>query len=69
MDALYTSRLFFMERLKLMFGSTANLDPALKNFLMRYFPDEVKAKQRLNDRMTAIDQFGEAYVDARCAIM
>jgi E3 ubiquitin-protein ligase BAH len=53
----------------LMFGIAANLDPALVNFLRRYFPDEVKAKQKLNERMAAIDQFGEEYVDARCCVM
>jgi hypothetical protein len=46
-----------------------NIDPALINFLTKYFADEVKAKQKLNEKMAAIDEFGEAYVNARCALM
>jgi E3 ubiquitin-protein ligase BAH len=55
--------------LELMCGSTVNIDPALINFLAKYFPDEVKAKQKLNERIAAIDQFGEEYVNARCSLM
>jgi E3 ubiquitin-protein ligase BAH len=55
--------------LELMRGPIVNLDPALFNFLTKYFPDEVKAKQKLNERIAAIDQFGEEYVNARCSLM
>lgn len=38
---------------------TANVDPALMNLLIRYFPAEVKAKQRENEHDAAIDRFGK----------
>jgi len=38
---------------------TANIDPALMNLLKRYFPAEVKAKQRENERNAAIDIYGQ----------
>jgi hypothetical protein len=37
--------------------------------LKKYFPDEVKAKQKLNERMALVDEFGQEYVDARCTVM
>lgn len=44
-----------------------NLDPALLSFLKRYFPVEVKAKQKENERNAAIDRYGEEF--DRCQIM
>ncbi len=38
---------------------TANIDPALMNLLIRYFPAEVKAKQRENEHAAALDIFGK----------
>lgn len=43
----------------------ANIDEALKNLLKRYFPDEVKAKQRSNARIQEIEHGYES----RCAVM
>ena len=40
-------------------GVTASLDPALMNLLKKYFPAEVKAKQRENERDAAIDIYGQ----------
>ncbi|KAI9844492.1 MAG: hypothetical protein M1837_005575 [Sclerophora amabilis] len=48
-------------------ADSANLDPALINFLKRYFPDEVKAKQRENERAAAVDKWGEEY--DKCTVM
>ena len=45
----------------------ANLDPSFMGFLETYFPREVKAKQRDNERAVAVDKWGEAYV--RCLVM
>ncbi|KAH0558803.1 hypothetical protein GP486_004557 [Trichoglossum hirsutum] len=39
-------------------ADSTNLDPALGNFLMIYFPAEVKAKQKENERAVMIDQYG-----------
>ena len=38
------------------------------NFLERYFPDEVKAKQRQNEQAAAIDRFGPS-ARHRCIVM
>ncbi|KAF4301347.1 putative RING finger protein [Botryosphaeria dothidea] len=45
-----------------------NLDPALAKFLVKYFPDEVKAKQKENERAAGVDRYGEAYND-KCTVM
>lgn len=45
------------------------IDPNLIAFLKKYFPDEVKAKQKLNERMALVDQYGEGFVDAKCTLM
>lgn len=45
-----------------------NLDPSLAEFLKKYFPDEVRAKQRENEQAVAKEQFGGLY-DARCVVM
>ncbi|KAF2869066.1 RING-14 protein-like protein [Massariosphaeria phaeospora] len=45
-----------------------NLDLELAKFLKRWFPDEVKAKQKYNERMAGVDQYGEVYVE-QCAVM
>ena len=44
-----------------------NLDPALMNFLKRFFPREVKVKQKENERDMGIDQYGKEY--SRCNVM
>ena len=45
----------------------ANLDPALMNFLEKYFPLEVKVKQKENERSIGVDRYGKAY--SRCSLM
>ncbi|KAE9969086.1 hypothetical protein EG328_007106 [Venturia inaequalis] len=52
-----------------MMADSRYIDPNLIAFLKKYFPDEVKAKQRLNERLALVDQFGEEYVDAKCTLM
>ena len=47
----------------------ANLDPALTNLCKRYFPIEVKAKQKANEHEAAIDQFGESFTRGICRFM
>ena len=46
---------------------SANLDPALMDFLKKYFPAEVKAKQRENERSAAADKYGKEF--PTCEIM
>lgn len=48
-------------------NSSANLDLALTTFLKKFFPLEVKIKQKENERDSGIDQYGEDY--AKCIMM
>jgi E3 ubiquitin-protein ligase BAH len=45
-----------------------NLDHELMIYLKKWFPDEVKAKQKYNELMAGIDQYGEAYGE-KCIVM
>jgi len=49
-------------------GNTANLDLELADFLKKWFPDEVKAKQKYNELMAGVDQYGEVYKE-KCNVM
>ena len=46
-----------------------NLDEKLAKFLKQNFPDEVKQKQKDNERAIAVERFGEANADAKCCVM
>jgi E3 ubiquitin-protein ligase BAH len=45
-----------------------NLDVELAEFLKKWFPDEVKAKQKYNELMAGVDQYGEVYKE-KCSVM
>ncbi|KAF2685863.1 hypothetical protein K458DRAFT_18577 [Lentithecium fluviatile CBS 122367] len=49
-------------------NSVDNLDQELSIFLKKWFPDEVKAKQKYNELMAGIDQYGEVYAE-KCIVM
>jgi E3 ubiquitin-protein ligase BAH len=38
-------------------------------FLKKWFPDEVKAKQKENEELAGVDAYGETYKTYKCAIM
>jgi len=38
-----------------------NLDTEQAAFLKKWFPEEVKNKQRYNEMMAGVDQYGEVY--------
>jgi E3 ubiquitin-protein ligase BAH len=46
-----------------------NLDLEMARFLTKWFPDEVKAKQKYNQTMAGVDQYGEVYRDKPCHVM
>lgn len=46
-----------------------NLDQEQAVFLKRWFPDEVKTKQRHNELMAGVDQYGEVYASQKCVVM
>ncbi|KAF1950317.1 RING-14 protein-like protein [Byssothecium circinans] len=46
-----------------------NLDLKLADFLKKWFPDEVKAKQKYNELMAGVDAYGEGYSTHRCIVM
>ncbi|KAF2648601.1 RING-14 protein-like protein [Lophiostoma macrostomum CBS 122681] len=49
-------------------ANSDNLDLELADFLKKWFPDEVKAKQKHNELMAGVDQYGEVYKD-QCVVM
>lgn len=53
----------------LLIPCTDNLDQEQAVFLKRWFPDEVKTKQRYNELMAGVDQYGEVYASEKCVIM
>jgi hypothetical protein len=46
-----------------------NLDEEQAAFLKKWFPDEVKSKQRYNQLMAGQDQYGEVYTEEKCTVM
>ncbi|KAF2813881.1 uncharacterized protein BDZ99DRAFT_436449 [Mytilinidion resinicola] len=46
----------------------ADLDDEMKKFLEKWFPDEVTRKQKENEFLAGVDQYGEAY-KAKCIVM
>ncbi|KAF2096365.1 RING-14 protein-like protein [Rhizodiscina lignyota] len=45
-----------------------NLDDSMSRFLKKYFPEEVKKKQKENERAAGRDTYGELY-DEKCRVM
>jgi endonuclease III-like uncharacterized protein len=48
---------------------TDNLDTEQAAFLKKWFPEEVKNKQRYNELMAGVDQYGEVYATEKCVVM
>lgn len=46
-----------------------NLDTEQAAFLKKWFPEEVKNKQRYNEMMAGVDQYGEVYATEKCVMM
>lgn len=46
-----------------------NLDEDLAKYMRRYFPNEVKEKQRANDIERGIEDYGPAYTHKECIVM
>lgn len=46
-------------------ANSDNLDLEQAAFLKRWFPDEVKTKQRYNELMAGVDQYGEVYASQK----
>jgi E3 ubiquitin-protein ligase BAH len=44
------------------------LDDDLAKYLTKWFPDEVKVKQKENEFLAGVDEYGEAY-KTKCAVM
>lgn len=65
----YTPQPKITENTVLKVSTSDNLDQDLAVFLKKWFPDEVKAKQRYNEHMAGIDQYGEVYADQKCVVM
>lgn len=52
-----------------MLADSDSIDDKMAKHLKKYFPDEVKAKQKDNERAAGIDTYGELYTDSKCAVM
>ncbi|PHH58590.1 hypothetical protein CDD81_5146 [Ophiocordyceps australis] len=50
-------------------ASADNLDEKLRRFLKKYFPEEVKEKQRANEIERGIEEYGPGYKHQDCVIM
>ncbi|KAK4946123.1 hypothetical protein LTR66_014328 [Elasticomyces elasticus] len=50
-------------------ADSAYIDANTVTFLEKYFPDEVKSKDRANKRQAGIDQYGEAFYQKSCVVM
>lgn len=46
-----------------------NLDAQLEKYLKKYFPEEVKEKQRANEIERGIEDYGPNYKHQECIIM
>ncbi|KAF2444290.1 RING-14 protein-like protein [Karstenula rhodostoma CBS 690.94] len=49
-------------------ANSDNLDEEMAGFLKKWFPEEVKEKQRYNEVMAGVDQYGEVYKE-KCCVM
>ncbi|EOA89809.1 uncharacterized protein SETTUDRAFT_26135 [Exserohilum turcica Et28A] len=50
-------------------ANSDNLDTEKAAFLKKWFPNEVKDKQRYNEMMAGVDQYGEVYANEKCTVM
>lgn len=50
-------------------ANSDNLDTEQAAFLKKWFPEEVKNKQRYNELMAGVDQYGEVYATEKCVVM
>jgi len=50
-------------------ANSDNLDTKQAAFLKKWFPEEVKNKQRYNELMAGVDQYGEVYATEKCVVM
>ncbi|KAF2641580.1 hypothetical protein P280DRAFT_399185 [Massarina eburnea CBS 473.64] len=49
-------------------ANSDNLDLELADFLKKWFPEEVRQKQKYNELMAGVDAYGEVYKE-KCAVM
>jgi hypothetical protein len=65
-------RYFYIKKKEIEKGTNVwpdNLDHEMAAFLKKWFPDEVKTKQRYNELMAGVDQYGEVYATQKCVVM
>lgn len=49
--------------------SVANIDDSTAAYLVKYFPAEVKERQKANERAATIDMYGEEFYNHKCVVM
>ena len=53
----------------IMHADSSCIDPDTAAYLMRYFPEEVKARQKANERAAGVDKYGEHFYRNTCVFM
>lgn len=53
----------------IMLADASYIDDKTAAYLMRYFPKEVKQRQRENERAAGVDKYGESFYKSRCTVM
>jgi len=53
----------------IMHADSSCLDTETAAYLMRYFPNEVKARQKANERAAGVDKYGESFYRRTCVVM
>jgi len=53
----------------IMHADSSCLDTETAAYLMRYFPNEVKMRQKANERQAGIDKYGESFYRKTCTVM
>ena len=52
-----------------MLADQTHIDEKTAKYLMRYFPKEVKERQRANERAAGVDKYGESFYKNGCSVM
>jgi len=52
-----------------MHADSSSLDTQTAAYLMRYFPKEVKERQKANERAAGVDKYGESFYRNTCTVM
>ncbi|KAK8201593.1 hypothetical protein M8818_005847 [Zalaria obscura] len=52
-----------------MAANQEHIDPKTAAYLLKYFPKEVKERQKANERAAGVDKYGEQFYKSNCSVM